>query len=134
MKLILGLGSNLGDREQNLAAARKAISRFADLKCESTVIETEPWGYFSPNKYLNQVIVCECELDPEELLEKTQQVERQLGRLHKTQGQNYSDRPIDIDILTYGNLQLSTPTLTIPHPRIKEREFILNSLRELGEI
>lgn len=134
MKLLLGLGSNLGDRAQNLAAARTAIDEFAPIQRESTVIETEPWGYESANNYLNQVIVCECSLAPETLLEKTQQVERNLGRKSKTQNQNYEDRPIDIDILTYGNLNISTPNLTIPHPRISEREFILKSLRELGEI
>lgn len=134
MKLLLGLGSNLGNRAQNLAAARKAIGEFAPIQRESTVIETEPWGYESANKYLNQVLVCECNLDPETLLEKTQQVERDLGRKSKTQNQNYQDRPIDIDILTFGNLNISTPNLTIPHPRMGEREFILKSLRELGEI
>lgn len=134
MKLLLGLGSNLGDRAQNLAAARKAIGEFAPIQRESTVIETDPWGYESANKYLNQVIVCECSLDPEALLEKTQQVERDLGRKSKTQNQNYQDRSIDIDILTYGNLNISTPNLTIPHPHMGEREFILKSLRELGEI
>lgn len=134
MKLLLGLGSNLGNRAQNLAAARKAIGEFAPILRESTVIETDPWGYESANKYLNQVLVCECNLAPETLLEKTQQVERDLGRKSKTQNQNYQDRPIDIDILTFGNLNISTPNLTIPHPRIGEREFILKSLRELGEI
>lgn len=133
MKLLLGLGSNLGDRAQNLAAARTAIGEFAPILRESTVIETEPWGYSSANNYLNQVIVCECSLDPETLLEKTQQVERNLGRTCKTENQKYEDRPIDIDILTYGNLNISTPNLTIPHPRIAEREFIVKSLRELGE-
>lgn len=134
MKLLLGLGSNLGDRAQNLAAARTAIDEFAPILRASTVIETEPWGYSSANNYLNQVIVCECSLDPETLLEKTQQVERELGRARKTENQKYEDRPIDIDILTYGNLNISTPTLIIPHPRTAEREFIVKSLRELGEI
>lgn len=135
-KTILSLGSNLGDREYHLRMAREQIAiRVGEIAQASPVRETEAWG-FAAAPFLNQVLVVHTELSPWLLLEKLKDIEKELGRSHKTHYVNgkaiYSDRTIDIDILYYGDCQIDTETLTIPHPRIEEREFILEGLRDLG--
>jgi 2-amino-4-hydroxy-6-hydroxymethyldihydropteridine diphosphokinase len=97
----------------------------------SSFIETEPWGFKSKNKFLNAAVKVLTTLSPEECLERTQQIERELGRKSKSKGGKYHDRPIDIDLLMYGDLKLSTPRLTLPHPRMKERDFVMIPLREI---
>lgn len=162
--LYLSLGSNLGDRHALLLRAIDLLARrVGRLIRASSFIETKPWGYNSPNNYLNAVVLLQTTLTPHEVLVTTQAIERQLGRTTKTptiipsssltaspssasvalstiasslQGEGvpllpYSDRPIDIDILLYGDLHLTTPELTIPHPRMMQRDFVLRPLREI---
>lgn len=135
----LSLGSNLGDRHSQLLLAIDLLARrVGRLVCASSIIETEPWGYDSPHSYLNAVVLLQTTLTPQQLLSTTQAIERELGRKQKTPANSgdtlpsYSDRPIDIDILLYGDLQLSTPDLTIPHPRMHQRDFVMRPLREIG--
>lgn len=131
--VFLGLGSNLGDRTQNLDSAIEQISRrIGQVLDQSDFIETEPWGYESANLYVNAVVCVETELSPTELLRETQSIERDLGRLAKTVSE-YQDRVIDIDILIYGDLTISNDELTIPHPRMNQREFVMTPLRQLME-
>ena len=143
----MGLGSNLGDREENI---RKAIAligeRVGEIVRQSSLIETEPWGFESENKFLNGVILCETELSPRELLKTTQQIERNLGRKKKNslnvylskclskRQKTYKDRPIDIDILLYDDLTIDEPDLKIPHPLMHERDFVMKPLAEIKEI
>ena len=150
----LSLGSNLGDRHTLLLRAIDLLARRAGrLVRASSIIETEPWGYTSPNPFLNVVVLIRTSLSPHELLAETQAIERELGRTSKTPSSPlrlkaltastnsdatvpegslpYSDRPIDIDLLLYGDLRLSTPELTIPHPRMFQRDFVMRPLREL---
>lgn len=143
-KVFLGLGSNMGNRRQNLRDAVRLIEKNAGrVVRHSSVMESEPWGYCSDSKYLNAVVMIETTLTPHELLAATQRAESEMGRTRKstvrqtTEGKwqtvegQYSDRPIDIDILLYDDLQLTTPELTIPHPRMEERDFVMIPLREI---
>ena len=97
----------------------------------SSFIETEPWGFESKHPFLNAACLVLTKLSPEECLKATQQIERELGRKRKSKNGVYHDRPIDIDLLMYGDLTLSTPKLTLPHPRMKERDFVMIPLREI---
>ena len=130
----LSLGTNLGDKFRNLQDALDEIAlRVGTVEAVSSFIETEPLGFESENTFLNAVCRVKTILSPLELLEITQQIERTLGRKRKTLVAGvYSDREIDIDILLYDDLQMDTPELTIPHPRMWQRSFVVDPLRELG--
>ena len=138
-KVYLGLGSNLGDKQANIRKAIQMIGeRVGKVLRQSALIETEPWGFESENKFLNGAILVETELSPHELLKTTQQIERELGRKKKKSSLNvylskclskrqksYTDRPIDIDILLYDDLTVDEPDLKIPHPLMYERDFVM---------
>ena len=134
----MGLGSNLGNREENI---RKAIlligERVGTVLRQSSLIETEPWGFESENKFLNGVILCETQLTPRQLLKVTQKIERDLGRKKKSTSSHFShlykDRPIDIDILLYDDLTIDEPNLKIPHPLMQQRDFVMIPLREIQQ-
>lgn len=133
------MGSNLGDRRMNIMRAIELIGeRVGRVTQCSSLIETEPWGFESENNFLNGVILCETTLTPRQVLRKTQKIERDLGRIKKTNSQRptlnsqlYSDRPIDIDILLYDDLTVDEPDLKIPHPLMQEREFVMIPLKEI---
>ena len=130
--LYLSLGSNLGDREDMLHRAIALIEeRVGTVQRVSTFIETEPWGFESKHPFLNAAVMVRTTLSPIECLDRTQQIERELGRKKKSKGGVYHDRPIDIDLLMYGDLHLSTPRLTLPHPHMQERDFVMIPLREI---
>ena len=128
----LGLGSNMGDRRSLLLRACEEIAERVGLveRC-SSFIETEPWGFQSEHPFLNAACLVLTTLPPIECLDRTQQIERELGRTTKSCGGIYHDRPIDIDLLMYDDIQLSTPRLTLPHPRMHERDFVMIPLREI---
>lgn len=133
-QVYLGLGSNQGNRRQLIRRAIGLIGeRIGPVTRQSSLIETEPWGFESPNKFLNGVIRCETSLTPREVLRLTQQIERELGRRQKSLPavRNYADRPIDIDILLYDDLHVDEPDLKIPHPLMHEREFVMRPLHEI---
>ena len=144
-QVFLGLGSNLGNKEEHI---RKAISligeRVGTVLRQSTLIETEPWGFESENRFLNGVILCETELTPRQLLKTTQKIERELGRIKKSASthsshlspltsHHYKDRPIDIDILLYDDLVVDEPDLKIPHPLMHQRDFVMIPLNEIRQ-
>ena len=148
-QVYLGLGTNLGDRASNILRAIQLIGeRVGTVVRQSSLIETEPWGFESPNKFLNAVILCETERTPREVLRLTQKIERDMGRRKKTSlnsirnatlskrelsSLNYSDRPIDIDILLYDDMTIDEPDLKIPHPLMYERDFVMIPLEEIRE-
>lgn len=133
MKVYLGLGTNLGDKEANLhAAVRKINERIGEVTSLSAFYVTAPWGFSSGNSFLNAACCVESELPPLELLRETQAIERELGRMKKSVGGEYSDRPMDIDLLLYGDLILHTPELEIPHPLMTERRFVMEPLAEIA--
>jgi len=133
--IYISLGSNLGDRARHLNTAKNAIIKnIGKIIAESSVYESEAVG-FQGNTFYNQVIKVETVLSPENLLQKTQKIEEKLGRTQKTAIENgvpvYRNRVIDIDILLYGGFQIHTDILTIPHPRMLEREFVMKPLYEI---
>ena len=131
-QVYLGLGSNLGDGRQNLERAIRLIDdRVGQVTRQSSFIETEPWGFESPNKFMNAVILCETTKTPREVLKLTKQLERDMGRRKKSVAGGYADRPIDIDILLYDDLNVDEPDLKIPHPLMHERDFVMRPLTEI---
>jgi len=125
----LALGANLGDRLTNLRLAIQALPPSVRLLSASPVYETPPWGYLDQPAFLNQVIQARTDLSPLDLLDLLKRLEERLGRLP---GIRYGPRLIDLDILLYDDLQLETPTLTVPHPRLAERAFVLAPLADLA--
>jgi 2-amino-4-hydroxy-6-hydroxymethyldihydropteridine diphosphokinase len=127
--VFIGLGTNLGEREQNLAEARQLLGFALDITAESTVIETEPWGNVDQPRFLNQVVRGETELAPERLLEELKGIEGLMGREPTFR---YGPRRIDLDLLYYDDLVLTGTKLTIPHASLHLREFVLRPLVEIG--
>lgn len=143
-QVYLGLGTNLGNRESNIREAIRLIGeRVGQVVRQSSLIETEPWGFESQNRFLNGVVCCETEKTPREVLILTQQIERDLGKRkeHATQRSKWSnskssnckffDRPIDIDILLYDDTTIDEPDLQIPHPLMRQRDFVMKPLGEI---
>lgn len=135
-RAVIGLGSNKGNRKFYLTLAVRLIEwEVGTVVRASSVIETPSWG-FESDPFLNQVVVVETELSPTDLLDALQSIERRLGRTQKSQVVDgkpvYHARTIDLDILDYDGLQYHDDRLTLPHPHIAEREFVLISLRELN--
>ncbi len=127
--IFLLLGTNLGDRKQNLRNAKKAIDKeIGQIISSSKIYETEAWGEEEQPKYLNQVIEIKTKKSPFDILHKTLEIETQLGR---KRFQKWESRIIDIDILFYHDEFIHTPELTIPHPQIKNRLFTLIPLNDL---
>lgn len=128
----LALGANLGDRRRNI---RQAIERIAEqigpVERQSSLYETQPWGFSSPHAFINACICCRTTMSPLEVLRATQKIEKEMGRVEKTHDEVYQDRCIDIDILLFDHLNIQTPELTIPHPLMHEREFVMVPLREI---
>ena len=128
----LSLGSNLGDRHATMQQAILLLGKQAgSVDRVSSAIETEPWGFKSANKFLNMCVRIITTLSPEQLRATTKDIEQQLGRTTKSVNGQYHDRPIDIDILTYDDLHINTPSLTLPHPHMHERDFVMIPLREI---
>jgi 2-amino-4-hydroxy-6-hydroxymethyldihydropteridine diphosphokinase len=125
----LALGTNLGDRPANLRAAVAALSPTVTVLEQSPVYETLPWGVTDQPAFLNMAIKGETRQRPQELLKHLKLLELQLGRLPSIR---YGPRKIDIDILFYDNLIFDTPELTLPHPRLHERAFVLVPLADLA--
>jgi 2-amino-4-hydroxy-6-hydroxymethyldihydropteridine diphosphokinase len=126
----LGLGSNLGRRDRNLSAARRRLrQKGARIVRRSRIIETEPWGVTDQPKFLNQVLEVEWQGSPRQLLRAAKAIEGEGGRKST---RRWGPRVIDVDILLFGSERVSEPDLEIPHPRIAERPFVLDGLKELG--
>ena len=131
-KVYISLGTNLGDKEQNLrTAVQKIEEQVGKVISLSAFYITAPWGFDSEHSFLNAAACVETELSPLEVLQKTQEIERELGRTHKSVGGVYSDRLIDIDLLLYDDLILSVTSpsgaaLNLPHPLMAERDAPLN--------
>ncbi len=128
-QIYLALGTNLGDRESNLAKAIEQLSIHCPVVAISSIFETEPWGYLDQGKFLNMVVGCETSLSPLSLLDFVKNLEGELGR---TPNFRNGPRLIDIDILFYGDQVIDKPGLAIPHPRLHERAFVLVPLAEIA--
>ena len=130
----LSLGTNLGNKRKNITEAIKNIGELVgDVVRQSALYETEPWGFRSDNRFVNAAVCVDTQLSPRRLLEVTQRIEREMGRTLKSDGGEYHDRIIDIDILLYGDLHIDEPDLKIPHPLMHERDFVMTPLNEIME-
>ena len=133
MLYYLGIGTNIGAKETNIENAVQRLAEIGTIRRRSSNFYSEPWGFVSENSFLNIVISIDTHLNPFELLEYTQKVERELGRSKKSINGVYSDRIIDIDILLYNGEDIHTETLQIPHPLIEARDFVRIPLEEIKE-
>lgn len=129
-QVFLGLGSNLGNKKNNIANAIKEIALLTNTTViqKSKLYNTKPEGHLDQPDFINAAIEIETKLSPQKLLAELQQIEIKLGREKTFKG---GPRIIDIDILTYDNLEISTPELTIPHPEMNKRNFVLKPLSEI---
>ena len=151
MVIFLGIGTNLGDREANLRTALQLLhERVGECLACSSIYRSAPQGFVSENEFANVVVVCKTDHSPEDILRITQQIEREMGRTEKSVNGVYHDRVIDIDLLraltpsnspfkrenyTEGEeVVCCTDTLTLPHPRMHERDFVMIPLREVETI
>lgn len=130
----LSLGSNIGDKEGNILMAYEMLeSRVGHIVRQSSMLQTEPWGFESDNLFVNTAVCIETEKTPREVLALTQQIERELGRARKSVDGEYHDRTIDIDILLYDDITVDEPDLKIPHPLMNERDFVKIPLNEIRQ-
>lgn len=145
MIIYLGIGSNLGNRDTNLRTAIELIhERVGECLACSSIYRSAPQGFVSENEFANIVAVCETDYSPEQVLLITQTIEREMGRTQKSVNGIYHDRVIDIDLLQayipdYDSkfgipIEYKSETLTLPHPRMTERDFVMIPLREVEEI
>jgi 2-amino-4-hydroxy-6-hydroxymethyldihydropteridine diphosphokinase len=132
-RVFLGLGSNLGDRADNLQQAKNRIGEsIGPVVSASSVYETEPWGFESDNEFINMVLCAETDLSPSGLLGRILMIESQLGRIRCET--RYSSRTIDIDILLYDSEIINEEALIIPHPRMHERRFVMVPMAEIAPL
>ena len=133
MKVYLGLGTNLGDKELNLRVALQKIEeRIGKIISLSAFYATAPWGFSSENSFLNAAVCVETTLLPLQVLEETQRIERELGRTEKSVNGLYADRLIDIDLLLYDDRVMDAEGLILPHPLMTERRFVMEPLSEIA--
>jgi 2-amino-4-hydroxy-6-hydroxymethyldihydropteridine diphosphokinase len=128
--VFIGIGSNLGNREDNCNDAIRRLGRSGiEIIARSSMYETEPWGVTDQPKFINMVIRIGTTLEPSELLAALKEIERKMGRVDTGK---WGPRVIDLDILLYGDLVIDEPDLTIPHPHMFERDFVLKPLSEIA--
>jgi 2-amino-4-hydroxy-6-hydroxymethyldihydropteridine diphosphokinase len=127
----IGLGSNLGDRVASLRAALDSLDATPGVRVEavSGIYESQPWGVVDQPAFANAVVEVETDLAPLELLDALKRVEAAAGR---TAGVRYGPRPLDLDLLLFGDEEVDLPRLTVPHPRLLERDFVVTPLLEIA--
>lgn len=133
-QVFLGLGGNLGDKLKNLEDAILLINNtIGKVVQRSNIYQTPPHGFEAEDDFYNCCIEIETRLSPKELLTSTQEIEKELGREKKSNNGQYTSRVMDIDILFYNDVVMDEATLTIPHPKINERKFVLVPLIEIAK-
>ena len=131
--VFLGLGTNLGDKEQNLYQAVQEIEkRIGKVTSLSAFYVTDPWGFDSKNTFLNAACCVVTEMPPLEVLRKTKEIEQEMGRAGKSVNKVYSDRVIDIDLLLYDDLIMDSGELVLPHPLMAQRDFVMQPLSQIA--
>ena len=125
----LSLGSNMGNRLDNIRQAVALMKPLGEVTKRSTVYETPPWGVEAQPRFLNACVLLETETPPKILLEKLKEIEQAVGRVER---ERWGPREIDIDILTYGGEVLNDEELTVPHPIMRERAFVMIPLSEIA--
>ena len=128
----LSLGTNLGNRKRNI---REAIDKIGEqigaVERQSALYETKPWGYSSPNDFINACVLVFTPMAPRQVLEAAQKIEQEMGRTLKSVNGEYHDRIIDIDILMIDDLVIDEPDFKVPHPLMEERDFVMKPLKEI---
>lgn len=134
-RVYFSIGSNIGNRKQLVRQAVALLNeRVGEVERLSSLMETVPWGFDTPNKFINACACCLTTQTPRQLLAVTQRIEREMGRTQKSEDGKYHDRVIDIDILLYDDIRVNDPDLVIPHPHMRERDFVMVPLREILDI
>lgn len=131
-RIFFGFGSNLGDKERNIECAYEKIEkRIGNIVSRSAFYVSKPQGFKSAHLFVNSACEVLSEMDIDDIFSMTQLIEKEIGRTKKSHNGNYSDRIIDIDLLLADNLIINAPKLTIPHPRLHQRKFVLEPLAEI---
>ena len=133
MAYYLNIGSNIGDRRDNLYRAVVALSAGTGGCAVSSIVESEPWGFESDNRFMNLGVCLHSEMEPQAMLDRIHEIERSLGSAsHRDEQGGYIDRLVDIDIVAIDDLVIDTPTLQVPHPHLPERDFFLRPMMQLA--
>ncbi len=133
MDYYLNIGSNIGDRRNNLYRAVVALAAGTSGWAVSRIVESEPWGYESDNRFMNVGVRLSSNMEPHEMLEHIHDIERRLGSAsHRDCEGHYIDRLVDIDIMAIDDLVIDTPELQVPHAHLHERDFFLRPMMELA--
>ena len=133
MDYYLNIGSNIGDRRDNLYRAVVALTAGTSGSVTSHVVESEPWGFDSDNRFMNIGLWLASDLEPHEMLDRIHDIEHRLGSAaHRDAQGGYIDRLVDIDIVAIDDMVIDSPTLQVPHPHLAERDFFLRPMMELA--
>ena len=133
MDYYLNIGSNMGERRDNLYRAVVALTAGTGGSVTSRIVESEPWGFESDNRFMNIGLWFNSDLEPQQMLDRIHDIEHRLGSAsHRDAQGGYIDRLVDIDIVAIGDLIIDTPTLQVPHPHLSEREFFLKPMMDLA--
>jgi 2-amino-4-hydroxy-6-hydroxymethyldihydropteridine diphosphokinase len=133
MDYYLNIGSNMGERRDNLYRAVVALTAGTGGSVTSRIVESEPWGFESDNRFMNIGLWFNSDLEPQQMLDRIHDIEHRLGSAsHRDDQGGYIDRLVDIDIVAIGDLIIDTPTLQVPHPHLSEREFFLKPMMDLA--
>ena len=133
MDYYLNIGSNMGDRRDNLYRAVAFLAAGTGGCAVSHIVESEPWGFESDRRFMNLGVMLESDLEPHQMLERIHDIERRLGSAsHRDEQGNYIDRLVDIDIVAIDDLVIDTPDLQVPHPHLAERDFFLRPMMQLA--
>ena len=129
----LNIGSNIGDRRDNLYRAVVALAAGTGGCAVSSIVESEPWGFESENSFMNLGVSLSSTMEPQEMLDRIHDIEQRLGSAsHRDADGGYIDRLVDIDIVAIDDLVIDTPTLQVPHPHLPERDFFLKPMAQLA--
>ena len=132
-KLLLSVGGNIDNTAKKFALLWELVEeKIGNIQCISPYYESEPWGFVSEHPFVNAAAEVLTTLPPMEVLHRTQEIERQLGRVSKSRNGIYHDRTMDIDIIAYNNLVIKKAELEIPHPRMQLRRFVLQPLCDIA--
>ena len=133
MNYYLNIGSNIGERRDNLYRAVVALTAGTGGSVTSHIVESEPWGFASENRFMNIGLWLSSDLEPQQMLDRIHDIEHRLGSSsHRDSQGGYIDRLVDIDIMAIDSMVIDTPTLQVPHPHLPERDFFLRPMMELA--
>ena len=133
MDYYLNIGSNTGNRRDNLYRAVAFLVAGTSGGAVSSIVESEPWGFESDNRFLNLGVKLSSDIEPQQMLERIHDIERRLGSAtHRDADGGYIDRLVDIDIVAIDDMVIDTPTLQVPHPHLPDRDFFLKPMLQLA--